>query len=309
MQLAKRLCVVIVNYKTWKLTLECILSIREQLDVDKDLIIVVDNNSGGHDVAKLRQVIEELRLSNLVNLLPSAENNGFSAGNNLGISAVDADLYILANADTIFRPGSIAELLQAAKKHPDAAIISPRLEWPNGEPQISCFRFHSPFSEIIGAAGTGIVTSLLKSFDIPLHTQDYNSWPEWTSFACVLIRNNVFSRIGLLDDGYFMYFEDVDFCRRARQQSLLVLNCPTARVVHLRGQSSGIKKLQKNKKRLPAYHYSSRSRYYRKFYGSAGLFLSNLCWLTGRVVSKSREVIMGKNRTVPEHQFVDIWKK
>jgi GT2 family glycosyltransferase len=303
----KRLCIVIINYKTPRLTLDCILSLREQVDAGKDCIVVVDNNSGGNDLALIRQGIENNGLESLVTLIPSPENKGFSAGNNIGIRAVEADFYLLANADTLFRPGAINALLQAAAEHPQAGLVSPRLEWPDEEPQVSCFRFHSPFSEIIGSAGTGIITLLLKRYDVPLPTVDRISWPEWTSFACVLIRREVFERIGLMDEGYFMYYEDVDFCRQARQAGFPVLNRPEAHVVHLRGQSSGVKELQQKKKRLPTYHYRSRSRYYRKFYGPAGPLYANLCWLSGRMVSKLRELLMGKARTVPEHQFFDIW--
>lgn len=308
MQCTKRLCIVIINYKTFQLTLDCILSVCDQIDAAKDCIVVVDNDSGGKDLVMLKKGIENNLLSNLVTLIPSQENKGFSAGNNLGIQTTEAEFYLLANADTLFRTGAVAALLRAALEYPQAGIISPRLEWAGGEPQVSCFRFHSPFSELIESADTNIVTSLLKRYNIPIPIKEHVSWPEWTSFACVLIRCNVFERIGLLDEGYFMYYEDVDFCRRACKKGYQVLNVPAAHVVHFRGQSSGVKELQKKKKRLPAYHYRSRSRYYQKFYSRSGLLVSNFCWLAGRMVSKLREILMGKSRAVPEYQFFDIWK-
>lgn len=304
----KRLGVVIINYKTPELTLECIRSLRDQLDVTIDHIVVVDNNSGEEDVQRINHGIKQEGLAELVTLRISPVNKGFSSGNNIGIKAMDAKYYLLANADTLFRPGAIPQLLEAAEEFPEAGIISPRLEWPDGEPQVSCFRYYSPFSEIINAAGTGLVTGILKKFDVPLQTVEYQTKPDWTSFACVLIRQEVFDTVGLLDEGYFMYYEDVDYCRRAKQAGFEIINWPFAHVIHLRGQSSGIKKLHRDKKRLPAYHYQSRSRYYTKFYGTSGLLISNLCWLAGRTVSLFRE-LLGKSRTVPEYQYLDIWKK
>ena len=303
-----RLLVVIVNYKTPGLVLGCINSLHGQLDYDVDHIVVVDNNSGGDEVYEMTTAVEKKGLSLLVTIIASHENKGFSAGNNIGVKAFGAEYYLLANGDTLFRELAITNLLNAAKKYPQAGIISPRLEWKDGEPQISCFRCHSHFPELIDAAGTGVITSLLHRYNVPLKIVEEVTTPEWTSFACVLIRSKVFQQIGYLDEGYFMYYEDVDYCRRAKKAGFELINYPDSRVVHLRGQSSGMKKLQREKKRLPAYHYHSRTRYYTKFYGRIGFWASNVCWLAGRSVSLAREILFGKKRTVPEYQYIDIWK-
>lgn len=304
----KRICAVIVNYKTPDLTIDCIQTLRKQLNRQEDHIIVIDNKSGGNDVEIIKNNLNHSGLNNWITVIEAPENNGFSYGNNIGIRAVHANYYLLTNADTLFRTGAISALLTAMDTYPDAGIISPRLEWPDGRPQISCFRFHSPLSEIVQSAGTGIITNCLKRYNVPLSLSENIMRPDWTSFACVLIRRDVFDRIGGLDEGYFMYYEDVDFCRRARRAGYDVVNYPFARVIHLRGKSSGMKALQKSKKRLPKYHYKSRARYYKTFYGSFGLICSNLCWLSGRAVSFLRERLMGKKQTVPDMQIFDIWK-
>ena len=309
MNIEKKLCVVIVNYKTPQLTLDCIHSLQDQLDHKYDHIVIVDNNSGNDDIDTLKISMEQEGLSDLITLLASPENKGFSAGNNIGIKAVTARYYLLANADTLFRHNAISSLISAAEKFPKAAIISPRLEWPDGSPQISCFRFHSPLSEIIHSAGTGIVTRLLKKHEVPLQVENDVTMPDWTCFACVLIRQEVFQQVGFLDESYFMYYEDVDFCRRSKIAGFEVVNWPFAHVVHLQGQSSDVKKLHKDKKRLPSYHYQSRARYYTKFYGQLGFVMSNICWLAGRSISLMREILLGKSRTVPEYQHLDIWQK
>ncbi len=304
----KRLCVVIVNYNTAQLTLNCIESLTGQIDCSKDRVVVVDNNSEETDIQHLKRGVEKAGLSTWVTIIASPVNGGFAAGNNLGIKAVQAEYYLLTNADTILRPKAIAELLRAASAHPRGGLFSPRLEWQDGEPQISCFRFHSPVSEFINSASTALLTRLLRTFDVPLPTIDEVSRPEWTSFACVLVRKEVFDNIGLLDQEYFMYFEDVEFCRRAKSSGYEIINWPAAHVVHLRGQSSGLKKKQREKKRLPAYYYLSRARYFTQFYGRMGFWGGNLCWLAGRPISWGKEVVLGRERAVPEAQHIDIWK-
>lgn len=310
MSINKRLCVVIINYKTPILTIDCIHTLHDQVDRHKDHIVVVDNNSGGNDATIIDESVRRAGLSDLVSLVSAHENNGFSSGNNIGIRTIVAEFYVLANADTLFRSNAIHEMLEAANKYPKAGIISPRLEWPDGEPQISCFKFPSPFSELIHSAGTGVITGLFRHYNVPLPVVDQATRPDWTSFACVMIpRKMFFEKVGLLDQGYFMYFEDVDFCRRVWKAGYEIINWPFAKVVHLRGQSSGMKKLEKEKQRLPDYYYRSRSRYFSKFYGNTGWFCANLCWLAGRCVSWLREIIMKKSQTVPENQFFDIWKR
>jgi GT2 family glycosyltransferase len=131
--------------------------------------------------------------------------------------------------------------------------------------------------------------------------------PEWTSFACVLIRREVFNRVGLLDEGYFMYFDDMDFCRRAWKAGIATLHWPAARVVHLRGGSSPVKQLAAERKRPPRYLYASRNRYYAKFYGRLGLWLANICWHTGRLISLAREIVRQKQAHTCKRQWLDIW--
>jgi len=123
----------------------------------------------------------------------------------------------------------------------------------------------------------------------------------------VLIRREVFDRIGLLDEGYFMYFDDMDFCRRAWQAGFTTLYWPRARVVHLRGGSGPVKQLTAERRRPPRYWYASRSRYYAKFYGRTGLWLANFCWYAGRVISLVREAFRLKQPHTYERQWLDIW--
>ncbi|VXD21640.1 Glycosyl transferase, family 2 [Planktothrix serta PCC 8927] len=302
-----QLAIVIINYRTPQLVIDCLKSLENQLKVGDDQVIIVDNASGDNSVELLQQTITDHHWFSWVKLLASPVNGGFSAGNNLGMKAIEADAYLLLNSDTIVRPGAISSLLHAWKTHPEAGLISPRLEWPDSTPQISCFRYHSPLSQLIDAAATGPVTKLFQQYDVPMEVSNTSFEPEWTSFACVLIRREVIQQIGFMDEGYFMYFDDVDYCRRVHQAGWQILHWPEARVVHLRGGSGSVKADMAARRRPRPYLYASRSRYFAKFYGIVGLWLTNLLWLVGRSLSWVRELVGNKKPHTCEFQAQDIW--
>jgi GT2 family glycosyltransferase len=305
--LVKELAIIILNYRTPQLTLNCLDSLALQIDPERHCVVLVDNASGDGSVELFQAVIKIRQWQPWLMLIVSATNGGFSAGNNLGIQAIDANAYWLLNSDTVVLPGAIDLLLTTLNAHPEVGLLSPRLEWPDGQPQISCFRFHSPVSEIIMGASTGLITQLLASCNVPLPVSHKLSFPQWTSFASVVIRRAVFAYIGLLDDGYFLYYEDVDFCRRAQQVGWGVANLPQARVIHWRGGSSSTKADLLTRKRPSAYLYKSRARYFAKFYGSGGLILANLGWLLGRLVAYIRELMGNKQPHTCDQQEWDIW--
>ncbi|MGF1497718.1 MAG: glycosyltransferase family 2 protein [Elainellaceae cyanobacterium] len=302
-----RLAVVIVNYRTPNLVIDCLKSLEFEVDPNQDRVVVVDNASGDNSVSLIDQFIQQNCWQSWVKLIPSPVNGGFSAGNNLGIKAVEADAYLLTNSDTIIRKGAIQELLSVMERHPEVGLLSPRLEWPDGTPQNSCFRYRSPISEFIEAARTSPISKLLRRYEVPIEATDVPTRPEWTSFACVLIRKAVIEQIGLMDEGYFMYFDDIDYCRRSRNAGWDILNWPQARVVHLRGGSSPVKSEVAARKRPRAYLYASRSRYFTTFYGPFGLWMANAGWLAGRAVSLLRELVGHKLPHTCELEAVDIW--
>lgn len=302
-----QLAVVILNYKTPQLVIDCLESLVSEVKATTHRVIVVDNNSNDGSVEKIQGAIESHGWSSWAEVLPSEVNGGFSAGNNLGIKAIEADAYLLLNSDTIVRAGAIATLLETLNDNPEAGIISPRLEWPDATPQISCFRYQSPFSEFIGAANTSVCTAALNRFHVPIEVSNTPIHPQWTSFACVLIRREVIDQVGLMDEGYFMYYDDIDYCRQTRQAGWDILHNPAARVVHLRGGSGSVKSDIATRKRPRPYLYASRSRYFSKYYGPLGLFLANIMWLCGRSISLLREMVGHKQPHTCENTAKDIW--
>jgi len=303
-----QLAIVIINYKTPQMLIDCLKSLLPELDKLNAKVVVVDNLSLDNSLQLIQQWIDENAVGGLVELHASSVNSGFSGGNNMGISALEAKYYLLLNSDTLVRKGAISTLLNAAINNKEAGLISPCLEWPDAIPQESCFRFHTPISQLIGSANTGFITKILQKYSVPFAVSEQPAYYDWTSFACVLIRAEVFKQIGLMDDGYFMYFEDVAFAYHAQQAGWKVLNIPDAHVVHLRGGSSPLKAQVKLGKRLPRYFYESRTRIFYQVYGRFGLLMANLFWTLGYGVSLLRALFSSSYQSnIPAYQKRDIW--
>ncbi|MEO9876459.1 MAG: glycosyltransferase [Anderseniella sp.] len=299
------LAVVIINYRAVKLTLECMDSVLAQLS-EHDRLVVIDNNSRDGSLERISNWVKKCDASEFVQVVASPVNGGFAAGNNLGIGACSAQAYLLLNNDTILRPYALATLKAALAAHPDAGAIGSRLENPDGSSQVSRFRDCSPLSELISVAATGPLTRLLHCYNVPIEVEDGTTPADWLSFACILIPSTVIKEIGLLDEGFFMYFEDVEYCRRIRQTGRKLVHEPRARVMHLHGASSGVPGDIQALRRLPAYYYRSRHRYFRLAYGFLGPFAANVCWTIGRLISLVREPF-GKTSRIPQLQWLDIW--
>lgn len=300
------LLIVIINYKTAGLVIDCLQTVLPQLE-ERQRVVVVDNCSGDDSAKRLAEWIEGLGQGR-VDLVLSPVNGGFSAGNNIGIQHADAEYYLLLNSDTLLRENALTHMLQAMKSG-DWGFVAPRLEWPDETPQESCFRFHTPLGEFVYGADTGLVSRLLSRWIVALPVSDHAVFPQWASFACILLRGSMVKDVGLMDEGYFLYYEDVDYCREAHNLGWRIRYSPEARVVHLRGGSSPVKSHFAQKKRLPYYYYASRTRYFAKHYGSIGMVIANACWLAGRAISKTRELLGRQTISACDKQFRDIWIK
>ena len=204
-------------------------------------------------------------------------------------------------------PGFLRTVLSAADANPQAGFVAPRIETENGTVQVNCFRFHSPWSELVRGANSGPITRLLQRRLVALQPPVDPAAIEWASFACILLRGGMVAEIGPMDEGYFLYFEDAEYCLRARRAGWGVVQEPCAAAVHFRGGSGPVKALEKARQRLPPYFYRSRTRFFRQAHGPLGPVLANLMWTAGRTVAQLRRLT---GRSVPpaiEAEARDIW--
>ncbi len=302
-----KILISIINYRTCDLTIQCIQSVLDDLTGIDGQVVVVDNASGDGSADQIESWINASRQTSKVQLIRSEINSGFSGGHNQGIAAGMAEYYLILNSDAVIRPGFIAEILNTADQKSGVGLIAPRIEYDDGECQVSCFRFHTPFSELIRGARSGPVSRILKKFVVALDMPPAPEDIEWASFACILLRGDMIRAVGPMDEGYFLYFEDVEYCWRARKAGWGIVYAPQAVAVHFRGGSGPVKALASARKRLPGYFYASRSRMFCQFYGHLGLLIANLCWISGRGFAWLR-VLFGK--PVPQansFEARDIW--
>jgi GT2 family glycosyltransferase len=224
--------IVIVAFNARGELERCVASLQDAPPAIPHDITIVDNAStdGGAEAASERW--PDIRVIRL------AENRGFAAGNNAGIRATRGDLLLLLNSDTLVPAGAIDTLVSRLEAHPSAAVAGPRLVDRDRRAEISFGAMISPIAELRQK-----ITGRLYTRGVPF----VRSWVErlatteryvdWVSGACLLVRRRDAEAVGLLDERYFLYTEDVDFCAAIRATGRLVLFTPAAEVVHVRGRS------------------------------------------------------------------------
>lgn len=303
----RRLAVVIINFRTPGMVLDCLATLDGQVDPGRDEVVVVDNESGDDSAAAIRAGIEARGWSGWARVVEAGRNGGFSAGNNVGVRSSDAEFYLLLNSDTLVRPGAIAGLLEAAERLPQAGLIGPRLEYPDGTAQVSAFRVVTPCSQLVTSAHLSFLSRLLRPHLPSIPVSDEPHEAGWVSFACVLVRRAVFERIGPMDEGMFMYFEDIDTACRARDAGFRAWYWPAARVVHLRGGTSSVKRNAAERRPLPGYYYAARARYLHRRFGRVGLILGNLLWEVGFLMNHACRLLTGRRVGLPARGWRDVW--
>jgi GT2 family glycosyltransferase len=298
--------VSIINYRTAQATLRCVQSVLDAAGEVGIEVVIVDNCSEDGSAEEIERWIGS-QSRGLVRLIRSASNSGFSAGHNQGIAAARAEFYFLLNSDAIVRPGIFASLLAAARARPEVGLFAPRIEHEDGEVQVSCFRFPTPLSELIRGAASGPITKLFARREVALRMPPSPSQIEWVSFAGVMLRGRMIEQIGPMDEGYFLYFEDIDYCWRATKAGCAVAYVPEARMVHFRGGSGPVKALQHQKARLPSYYYASRTRFFYQAYGWTGLLTANVLWLAGRALAQFRRLAGKPVAPANQCEASDLW--
>lgn len=300
-----KLLVAIVNYKRADLTLDCLRTAAPELRrLDGGgRIVVVDNGSDNGDAETLAAGVEQHGWSDVVEVTPSETNRGFAGGNNVairrGLASGPVDYVMLLNNDTLVREGAFAELVSFMDRTPDCGIAGARLEWPDAQPQVSAFNFPSAASEFADAACVGVIDSLLAGRLVSRPIPDEPTRCDWVSGAGCVIRSELFDRLGLLDEGFFMYFEEVLFNWFAAKSGWRTWYVPSARIVHLKGQTSGVTKVQSGGARpRPPYWFASRRRFFARSRGRGYALLADVARTLGSSLDAARRIIL---RRPPSH--------
>lgn len=229
--MSPRLSIIIVNFNGGVHLHRCLAALTAHPPQASTEVIVVDNASTDGSDAHVTQFPG-------VRLVTLSKNVGFSAGNNAGIRASSGELLLLLNNDTVVGPGAIDTLVACLDAHPDAGIAGPRLVDGEGRTELSFGPMISPIGELrqktvlaLHNRAFGPVTRWVE------RTTRREQFVDWVSGASLLVRRRVAEDAGLLDERFFLYTEDVDFCATVRAKGWKVLFTPAAEIVHVRGRS------------------------------------------------------------------------
>ncbi|HJZ76310.1 MAG TPA: glycosyltransferase family 2 protein [Vicinamibacterales bacterium] len=215
--------IIIVSHNTCDDLARCLDSLHAAPPRVTHEIVVVDNQSIDGSVDAARRWPD-------VRVIDVGSNAGFARANNLGLRATASTHVLLLNSDTIVPAGAIDALVAELDRDSGVAVVGPRLVDGRGRPELSFGRMIGPLNELRQKR-------LGQSNDVDRLTRQ-RQFPDWVSGACLLVRRADADAVGGLDERFFMYTEDVDFCAAIRARGRRILFTPDVEVVHLRGRSA-----------------------------------------------------------------------
>ncbi len=232
----KALDIVLVNYNSTDHLLRCLESIQGSLEGVQAQIVVVDNASTD-SWQRVTDACPEARL------IRNPENRGFASAVNTGIRVGTAPYIVLLNPDTVVSPGFFRGALDFMGRRPDVGILGPRILDPDGATQGSARAFPTPLTALFGR--TALLTRLFPGNPLSRRNiltgppDDWEARPvDWVSGACMVVRREALDRMGPMDEQFFMYWEDADWCKRARETGWTVVYDPALSLTHAVGASS-----------------------------------------------------------------------
>lgn len=259
------LSIVILNYNTRRPLRACLRSLRDEGSTSlsggpvQTEVIVVDNASTDGSAEMTAKEFP------WVNLIRSTRNGGYAHGNNQALRNARGAAILLLNPDTLMPPGGVAGLLDRLREHPEAGIVGPRLLRPNGSMHLACRRsFPTPaiaFYRFSGLARLFPHSPRLGRYNMTFVDPDLPIEVDSVCGACMLVRREVLERVGLLDERFFLYGEDLDWCMRTRQAGWTVRYEPGVVVQHQHGAAS-----RKRALRTTFHFFRAMDLFYRKHY-------------------------------------------
>jgi len=302
---AKHVAVVIVTYKTAKLTIDCLGSIAAERKLGGAPITVVVVDTSSEDFGEIQQAIALNGWSDWVQIAKTPKNGGFAYGNNYGVKLASLnatpDYIHLLNPDTLVRKGAINCLLQFLEDHPDVGIAGSSFENLDGSDWPFAFRFPTIMSEIEEGIQFGLMTRLLKPWVVARTMGKVPERVDWVPGASMMIRGPVYELLGGLDEKFFLYFEETDFCFRAIQSGFETWYVPQSRVMHIAGQSTSVTERKAEARRLPPYWFESRRRFFLKSYGLYYSILTDIAAIFSRSIGAIKRSLLRQAPSIPNY--------
>lgn len=296
--------VVIVNYRTASLAEKCLEAVARERAAGTNLsAILVDGCSGDGSVAQLQAFLAASNIGEWTELLALQFNGGFGWANNQAIrhrgDRLPPYIYLL-NPDTEIEPGAIAALANILDSRGDVAAVGSQLLEVEGTRSASAFHFPSLGSEFVRGAQTSVLQRILRLPKFVVEPE--RAGPvDWVTGASVMLRREALRQTGLFDDGFFLYFEEVELMHRLKRSGWRIWSEPDSIVTHIGGASTGVTESSAPRAR-PDYWYRSRMRYFVLTKGRLYAFATNLAWFAGYLLVRLPRLLLSqksRQRAVP----------
>lgn len=254
------LSTIIVSWNVEEQLRQCLQSIYAQGRTPvKAEVLVIDNASIDNTVSMITKGFPQVKL------ITNKENQGFAAANNQGICLAQGRYVMLLNPDTEIVGNALFEMMAYLDQHPEVGLVGPQLLNSDGTVQSSRRRFPTLATAFVESTILQRYlsrSSILANFYVKDKPDDITQEVDWLVGACLLVRSEVIKQVGMLDERFFMYLEEVDWCYRIKKAGWKIVYLPAAQVIHHYGQSA-----DQNVPRRHIYFNDSKCKFYEKYYG------------------------------------------
>jgi GT2 family glycosyltransferase len=302
------LLIVILSWNVRDLLRQCLESVASGRPLSANHppltteIVVVDNASSDGSVEMVRAEFPAVRL------IANQTNRGYTGGNNDGIAAATGRYVMILNPDTRVLNDALAAMVAYADAHPDVGIVGPQLLNPDGSVQSSRRRFPTLMTGLFESTWLQPLAprDVLRRYYVLDQPDDTIQEVDWLFGACFLVRRQVIQQVDVLDEGFFMYSEEMDWCRRIRQAGWKVVYLPEAQVIHYGGKSSDQVAAQRH-----IYFQTSKVRYFRKHHGALTAGVLRVALLTmyaGQLALEAAKGVLGHKRALRRERVRAYWQ-
>lgn len=283
--------VLVVNYNTAGLLQPMFDALRQPDTTDQARYLVVDNASADNSLECLAAICPEALL------LANQDNVGFGRANNQLVEHLQGKYALLINTDAFVAADTLNKTLDYMEAHPDCGVLGVRLVGREGDLQPSCRYFPTPLNVFLSRAGLERFFPMVKRVDDMAWDHASVRECDWVPGCYYLIRREVIDKVGLFDPRYFLYYEEVDHCKRVKQAGWKVVYYPHTTVVHIGGESAkSVDELNAASRQIPKLQIESELLYFRKHHGVAGLAWHMFLVCLGDLILALKAVLKGRGR-------------
>ena len=275
------LSIIIVNYETYDLTKQTIESVIKNDHPFEYDIYVVDNASTDESIERLKEYFHTESENGLIKFILNDENMGFAHANNLAIKKTSSEYVLLLNSDTLVLDSCLEDSINYMNEHEDVGVLGCKVVLPDNSLDKACRRsfpdFYVSFYKMTGLSSLFPKSKRFGRYNLTFLNEDETYEVDCVVGAFMLVRSKTIKEVGLLDEQFFMYGEDIDWCFRIKAANWKVIYFSDAKIVHYKGASYS----KKQNKKLTYEFYRAMYIFYNKHYKEGYPWITTLATYLG----------------------------